>query len=158
MIGQNAKYLTLAFALSILSLQSAFARQADAIQDWACWYQAGQVYRVSPVLLYTIAMVESGNNPRAINKNKNGTEDIGLMQINSSHLSWLEKYGITREMLLEDPCLNVHVGAYILAENISRYGYSWEAVGAYNAKSPEKRARYTKKVWNMYLKLISGNN
>lgn len=150
MIGRTAKYLALAFVLSVLSLRSAFAEQ-----NWACWYRAGQVYQVSPVLLYTIAMVESGNNPRAINKNKNGTEDIGLMQINSSHLSWLKKYGITREMLLEDPCLNVHVGAYILAENISRYGYSWEAVGAYNAKSPEKRARYAKKVWNMYLKLMS---
>lgn len=126
-----------------------------ADNGWHCWYEAAAKYQVSPVLLYTIAMVESGNNAKAINKNKNGTEDIGLMQINSSHLPWLEKYGITREKLLNDPCLNVHVGAYILAENIYRHGYTWKAIGAYNAKSPEKQARYAMKVWEMYLKLLS---
>lgn len=126
-------------------------------ENWACWYHAGEAFNVSPILLYTIAMVESGNNPKAINKNENGTEDIGLMQINSSHLSWLQKYGISKEMLLQDPCLNVHVGAYILAENISRYGFTWEAVGAYNAKSPEKRAQYARKIWNMYLKIVKNN-
>ncbi len=31
------------------------------------------------------------------NKNTNGSEDIGLMQINSAHLPRLAKFGITRQ-------------------------------------------------------------
>ena len=90
--------------------------------------------------------------PDAMNNShiaRTGTVDIGLMQINSSHLPWLSKYGIAREHLL-DACTNVHVGAYLLAENMQRYGDTWEAVGAYNAacsslkgeKCTEARTKY----------------
>lgn len=129
-----------------------------------CFQKAGDTYKIDPLLLISIAQVESGMNYKAIglNKTKSGvvkTEDIGLMQINSSWLPELKKsFGISRDMLLNNPCQNVYVGAWVLAWNIFNHGADWNAVGAYNAgfkKSGEKnRERYLNKVYLRYIRLL----
>lgn len=110
-----------------------------------CFEQAGARYGVAPALLEAISTVESGGNPQARNLNRDGSEDLGHMQINSRWLEILASYGIDRQKLL-DPCLNTHVGAWILAQNIRQHGYGWEAVGAYNARSSAKRNAYSQRV------------
>ncbi|NWB27410.1 transglycosylase SLT domain-containing protein [Pseudomonas gingeri] len=119
-----------------------------------CWDSAGRRHGIEPELLYAMAQVESGLRARATGSNKDGSRDIGLMQINSFHLPRLAAQGITEQRLLEDPCLNVQVGATILAQFIERHGYGWAAVGAYNAGSAEDRQaireRYARKVWRLY--------
>ena len=112
----------------------------------ACWDAAAQRYGVHPSLLYAIAKTESGLNPAAYNRNRNGSYDIGLMQINSIWLPALRRYGIAERDLL-DPCTSIQVGAWILAQNIRRLGSSWNAVGAYNAGDPELRLKYALKVY-----------
>ena len=111
----------------------------------ACWDDAATRYQVNSALLYAIARTESGLNPQAVGRNGNGSRDIGLMQINSSWLSILATYGISERDLFE-PCTNIHVGAWILSYNFYRLGYTWEAVGAYNAVSPRSRRTYIAKV------------
>lgn len=111
-----------------------------------CFDDASVRYDVPVRLLKTIARVESRMNPAAINTNGDGSRDIGLMQINTGWLPVLGRYGISREDLW-DPCTNVRVGAWIMSKNIATYGYTWEAIGAYNARSPEKRMRYAKLVF-----------
>ncbi|MCL6702960.1 transglycosylase SLT domain-containing protein [Pseudomonas sp. T1.Ur] len=122
-------------------------------QAW-CWSRAGQLHAIEPELLQAIAEVESGLRSDAINHNRNGTRDIGLMQINSIHLTRLGAEGITEQRLLDEPCLSVEVGASVLAGFIARYGYNWTAVGAYNAgNAPDRQAarlRYARKVWQRY--------
>ncbi|MBV4523156.1 transglycosylase SLT domain-containing protein [Pseudomonas sp. SWRI74] len=119
-----------------------------------CWHSAGEKHAIEPMLLRAIADVESGQSANAMNYNKDGTRDIGLMQINSHHLPRLSAQGITEQRLLEEPCLSVEVGASVLADFIARYGYNWTAVGAYNAgNSPHRQAarlRYARKVWQRY--------
>lgn len=118
---------------------------AAALPVHACWEDAANRYQVSSALLYAIARTESGLNPQAIGRNGNGSRDIGLMQINSAWLPTLASHGIGERDLFE-PCTNIHVGAWILAGNVSRLGYTWEAVGAYNAASPALRRSYVEKV------------
>lgn len=123
-----------------------------------CWQQAAARYSLDAWLLYAIANQESGLNPAAFNRNRDGTYDQGIMQINSSHHRLLARMGITPEMLWE-PCLNIHVGAWVLAESIRIFGPTWNAVGGYNAgtkkdaKTDAKRAAYARRIERHYYRL-----
>ena len=110
-----------------------------------CFEEAGNLYGISPQLLWGIAKTESNFNPRAINRNSNGSYDYGLMQINST---WARKLGKTWNELGE-PCTNVKVGAWVLAQCIQDYGYNWRAVGCYNSRTPSKGDRYAGKVYRI---------
>ncbi len=114
-----------------------------------CWNAAAAYHGVDVWLLYSISWVESRFNPSAAGKNKNGTMDLGLMQINSIWLPELRKHGITKAHLL-DGCSSVYIGAWILAKNIRQYGYTWKAIGAYNSRTPSIGLRYAKKVYETH--------
>jgi soluble lytic murein transglycosylase-like protein len=122
-----------------------------------CWEQAGARYDIDPLLLYAIGEQESGLRADALNFNKDGSYDMGLMQINSRHLPRLAKLGIREEQLKRDACVSVMVGASILSEFRQRFGGTWEAVGAYNAGSSSRahktRIKYSLRVWNRYQRL-----
>ena len=126
---------------------------ALALPARACWQEAGSRYQVDPALLHAIARTESGLNPAAINRNRNGSIDIGLMQINSAWFPTLAKYGISTQDVWE-PCTNIHVGAWVLAQNMQKLGVNWDAVGAYNATTPAKRTAYA---WKVYRNLAHHN-
>lgn len=122
-----------------------------------CWDEAAYYFNLDPMLLTAIAQVESGMNPEAINVNTNGSYDVGLMQINSIHFARLRKLGVDEVLLMQDPCVSVLVGASILSQMVKTYGYTWEAIGAYNAGTSESRhglrMRYAWKVWQRYQRL-----
>ena len=122
------------------------AAGADCLDD------AATFHGVDARLVRSIALQESGMNPHITHRNSNGSEDIGLMQINSIHLPRLARFGISRDRLF-DGCINAYVGAWILRENIERFGPVWKAVGAYNASSPEKQLRYASLVHARWQKL-----
>lgn len=112
----------------------------------ACFQRAGEHFGISPLLLRAIARQESSFNPRARNiANRNGSEDRGLMQINSFWFPKLRRAGIDPETLW-DACTSITVGAWILRGEIDRYGMTWHAVGRYNARSPDRIRRYAAKI------------
>lgn len=111
--------------------------------DPYCFTQAEQRYAVSGQLLRAISKVESNHQPYAVNWNKNKSYDYCHMQINSS---WVPTIGIDAWNQLSDPCYCTMVGAWILSQCIKSLGYTWEAVGCYNAKTKSKAIIYSKKV------------
>ncbi|NVN90207.1 MAG: lytic transglycosylase domain-containing protein [Desulfuromonadales bacterium] len=115
-----------------------------------CFQEAGQKYGINPMVLRSIAKVESNNDPGAINKNSNGSYDLGLMQINSI---WKPLLGEERWNHLGDACYNTKTGAWILAMCINKYGYNWKAIGCYNSQTPEKSEVYAKKVFSQLKQL-----
>ncbi|MDH5181916.1 MAG: lytic transglycosylase domain-containing protein [Gammaproteobacteria bacterium] len=126
----------------------------NSVVSETCWHSAAERYDINVDILYAIALAESAMNPSAVNHNHDGSVDVGLMQINSRW--WfprLAEVGIQPGDLL-DECTNIHVGAWILAGYIRRFGYNWRAIGAYHAgpalteKHEIKRNQYAKRIFH----------
>jgi soluble lytic murein transglycosylase-like protein len=76
------------------------------------------------------------------------------MQINTGWLPTLRKYGIG-EKELRDECTSIHVGAWIISQNISSKGLNWDAVGAYNVgckglTRDDCQARRNRYAWRVF--------
>lgn len=131
---------TILVILCLLSTES-LARASDE-----CVRSASLRYGLPEELIGAIAEVESHHNPYKVGINTNRSVDIGVMQINSEWLPTLKRYGVKFHDLF-DACTNIFWGAWILSQEVQRYGLTWKAVGAYNAKSPDKQMAYA---WRVY--------
>lgn len=124
--------------LLVLWISSGFAW---AQSPTACLKPAATYHGVNPQLLLAVLTVESRLNPNAMNKNANGTVDIGMGQINSIHLPELQRYGLNAEHLM-DACKATYVSAWLLRRGFDRYGNSWFAAAAYHSTTPVHNLRY----------------
>lgn len=97
-----------------------------------CAYQAAARYHVPYGEMLGILHTEGGGQG-VIDRDHNGTEDLGWAQVNTVHLPFLRRFGITRSVLLGNPCVNISVGAYILARAYAVEDNWWNAAEAYNA-------------------------
>jgi soluble lytic murein transglycosylase-like protein len=116
-------------------------RRPNSGDTLACLDRAAAERGLDARLLRAVARAESNLNPLAVNRShveRTGTVDIGLLQINSSWLPTLGRYGI-HERHLYDACTNARVGAWLLADALARHGNTWNAVGSYNAACTELR-------------------
>lgn len=128
-------------SLSLLLISSvASANSSDCIQE------AAQCFKINPLIIKAIIWQESSNRQNVVNFNKNKTQDIGIMQINSIHFSALRSLGISEQELRENSCANIFSGSWILNKSIQNHGYSWEAIGKYHSKTPYYRDRYISKL------------
>jgi soluble lytic murein transglycosylase-like protein len=106
-----------------------------------CLKPAATYHGVNPQLLLAVLTVESRLNPNAVNKNTNGTVDIGMGQINSIHLPELQRFGLNAEHLM-DACKATYVSAWMLRRGFNRYGNSWFAAATYHSTTPVHNLRY----------------
>jgi hypothetical protein len=107
--------------------------------------QPGDVPRVDPNLLVKVAQHESGLQTDAVNVNRNGTRDIGLMQINEQNFGWL---GVTARDLVDPRVVvvrghEVPRGACLSAEAGTRV---LMRLSAYNSGNPTKSLAYAASV------------
>jgi len=137
---------------------------ADIVQGSnidSCVSGASYKYNIAPEIIRAIIETESSNNPYAvnvsgksyypesrekalkiINKNKSESLDIGIMQINKW---WFDRFDYDYSYGF-NTCFNIYLGSWILAYEISRHGYSWEAIGRYHSHSEEYRRKYINKI------------
>ncbi len=87
-----------------------------------CFEMAGRDYKIDADLLRAIAFRESSFRPHAINYVSDKSYVVGSMQVHSQNFSHLAKYGITPQILLSYPCMNIYTGAYYLAIAFKRWG------------------------------------
>lgn len=117
-----------------------------------CVQQSSQKYELPVELLLAVIKTEGGRNGLRI-KNRNGSWDLGIMQINSVHLPALKKMGIDKHMLLYNSCVNIDVGAWMLRSNFPTSPSAankkewWRYVGNYHSKTPTYNVEYQKLVW-----------
>ncbi|WNV05922.1 lytic transglycosylase domain-containing protein [Candidatus Methylospira mobilis] len=125
----------------------------------ACVEHAARVSGVPPAVLLGVMAHEHGRVGR-YHQNKNGTLDLGPMQLNTDwikdNLKKLETSGITTYSILNNGCVNVYVGAWRLKTETTKHGMTWEAVGTYHSNTPKHKVRYVSLVSHEVNKLLNG--
>lgn len=147
----------------VVCLVASTEAEARTPQPWEqCFVTAGQRFGINPLLLRAIAWQESGMRPDAVGHNDPSlparfARDLGVMQINTQHLDRLGRHGISEQDLF-DPCVNIHVGAWILADAVRRHGMTWKAVGVYHSPTPARQENYARLVQRHLLREINAIN
>jgi len=130
----------------------------------SCVLQASSAVHVPPQLLVSVMSVEGGE-IGVVAHNRNATEDLGLMQVNTG--AWLglvaraDFQGDQRQAYLrlrDDGCYNIEVGAWILSRAIDDEGGNvWAGVGRYHSSTPVLKASYAARVKRAYQRLFPGS-
>lgn len=111
------------------------------------------VYQLPPRVLPSIQSVEGGRVGLA-RPNRNGSEDLGLMQINTLWVGPLARYtgwpeAVVRDRLLHDPCFNIAAAGLILRTYLNETkGDVLRAVGNYHSHTPALNLGYQARVVN----------
>jgi hypothetical protein len=127
----------------------------------ACMTLASSLNGLPEKLLPAIHTIEGGK-PGSIATNKNGTQDFGVMQINSSWLPTLadglgKSQGEIRSALINDGCFNIQIAGFIVKHNLdTARGDVWKGVGLYSSHTPTLNLIYQAKVAIAALKLQLG--
>jgi soluble lytic murein transglycosylase-like protein len=98
-------------------------------------------YDIPISLLFSIVSVESNFDPRALNKNRNGSHDYGLMSLNSRTFS-----GYSKEQLYEIE-MNLKLGCEYLLMLKNKYRTWGDAVIHYNGLYTRGAGSYMVKVF-----------
>ena len=116
-----------------------------------CLMMAAQNYNVPPAVMLGIMHVEGGKVGQAVGPNTNGTYDLGPMQVNTMWAKtlsgyWKVNYSTAMSMIKDDPCINVHVAAWILRQRLNESGNLTLAIAHYHSKTPKFGYVYARKV------------
>jgi lysozyme-related protein Hpa2 len=116
------------------------------VSNYEPYFQmAGSYYNIPPMLIKSIALIESGGNPNAIRINENGTKDYGLMQINSIHFRQLSLWGIHEGNIL-NPKINIYAGGWLLSQHIKERGFNLQAIGNYHSKTKLHKDKWLRRL------------
>lgn len=122
-----------------------------AIPYLACMALVAQLYHLPARVLPAIHAVEGGT-VGMVNHNTDGSDDLGLMQINTIWLPELSRVtGLTelvlRERLAQRACFNIAAAGAIMRVYLDEtHGDLMRAVGNYHSHTPDRNAAYQLKV------------
>lgn len=101
-----------------------------------------------PRVLPTIQAIEGGA-VGTVRTDKNGTADLGVMQVNTIWIPTLAAHAKlsktqTRRRLIEDPCFNIAAAALILRSYLKEtHGALLPAIGDYHSHTASLNAAYS---------------
>ncbi len=117
----------------------------------ACMAVVSAFYRLPPHALPAIQHIEGGH-AGSIGHNRNGTDDLGVMQVNSAWLPELaRRTGVPqsrlRVALIRQNCFNIAVAGAILRIYLNEaHGDAVTAIGDYHSHTPGRREAYAMRV------------
>lgn len=116
-----------------------------------CLLFSAHLYSVPPAVLTAIYHVEGGHVGQEAGPNKNGTYDLGPMQINTSWLPdlaahWGVSEQTARRWVRDDACTNAGIAAWIVRANLNETGDLGTAIAYYHSRTPSYNAPYRAKV------------
>lgn len=101
-------------------------------EDTVCIAKHANQYQVPELLLHSILVKENGRKGKC-SKNKDGTEDCGLSQINTKWIQdFYKRYKVTKDQIKNDNCLNIQASAYVLRTYYNMKQDWFYATVAYN--------------------------
>jgi hypothetical protein len=133
-----------------------------AVPFVACMTLVASLYNLPPRVLPSIHAVEGGQVATA-HPNRDGSEDLGYMQVNTRWLPLLSRYtGQTKEAvrqnLLSRVCYNVAAAGLIMRTYLDETsGDLMRAIGDYHSHTPPLNRAYQAMVLGSAAKLFSPN-
>ncbi len=121
------------YVLLFLFFGSVYATDVVPTKYYSAFSAYCTEYGVPEYIMARLITYESGWNPKHINKNKNGTKDFGLCQLNSAGLYDLARWhnkGVAFDPM--DWKENLRIGTKHLRYLYQETGSWWSAVAAYN--------------------------
>jgi hypothetical protein len=117
----------------------------------ACMALVARLYDLPPRVLPSIQRVEGGA-PGLVHHNKDGTDDYGVMQVNTRWLGSLARYTRTstdtvRNRLIAEPCYNIAAAGVIMRTYLNEArGDLMRAVGDYHSHTQALNLSYQSEV------------
>lgn len=108
-------------------------------------------YGLPPRVLPAIQAVEGGQ-VGTVSRNTDGSEDLGVMQVNTRWLGPITQLtglpeATVRERLTGDACFNIAAAGAILHGHLQQTnGDLMRALGNYHSRTPERHGAYTARV------------
>jgi hypothetical protein len=122
-----------------------------AVPFLMCMALTAAVYHLPPRVLPSIQAVEGGR-VGLVHLNANGSEDLGVMQINGLWIAPLARYtalseAVVRDRLVNDSCFNIAAAGLIMRTMLTEAkGDLMRAVGNYHSHTPILNLGYQDRV------------
>lgn len=132
-----------------------------AFPHLACFALAAVINDLPPRALATIHAVEGGR-VGTVSRNANGSEDLGVMQINTL---WLRPLATAtgmqpadvRRALVDNACFNIAMSGVILKVYLAEArGDLMRAIGFYHSHTPVHHDRYRERIERAAQRLFDG--
>lgn len=127
----------------------------------ACFLGVAQLHGLPPRVLPALQATEGGW-VGAVQQNRNGTEDLGLMQVNTVWIAPLSRgtslpQAEVRRRLIFEPCFGIAVaGAILHLHMITEDGNLMRAIGNYHSRTPGLNEAYQNRVLRNAWRLFGG--
>ncbi len=127
-----------------------------------CMLVVAATLGLPPRVLPVIQKIEGGS-AGIVTQDTNGTEDFGVMQVNSIWIAPLAtraglSENLTRQRLIDDPCFNIAAAALILQTYLAEtHGALLPAIGDYHSHTPNLNAAYAARAERKAAQLFASN-